>query len=383
MIFCGAAVWAVGGHALADDAAGVLPAAQRIAGRDFPSVFEAWSPADNLPNEDRWTTLARHDLAIFSIGALGLRWAQAPDGLGVSFTSRSIADARAKRALLLKKNPHLILLAEIRYHDAPPRYLPADSPWWVRGKDGKVEMGWKEGGYPAIDYANPQFQEQMAKQALAAVRSGVYDGIMMDWWRDDDDRLAIVRTIRKAIGDKPLIIVNTNEQIAPKTAPYINGCYMECLRSATPKDWDRIGTTLRWAEKHYRSPRVDCVETWYHKSRGDLNLMRAVTTLALTESDGYCLFGDPDPLPTTDHLHNCYPFWNKSLGKAVRLGVLQPDKTWRREFANGTAVYNPMGNAPATVRFPQARTSLATGDSGKVFTVAPCDGDIFLAQSSH
>ena len=48
-----------------------------------------------------------------------------------------------------------------------------------------------------------------------------------------------------------------------------------------------------------------------------MTLMRATTTLSLTLSDGYCLFADPDPLPTADHLHDWYPYWNKSLGKAV------------------------------------------------------------------
>jgi len=34
-------------------------AAERIATRSFPSVFQAWNPADNLKGEDKWTTLAR------------------------------------------------------------------------------------------------------------------------------------------------------------------------------------------------------------------------------------------------------------------------------------------------------------------------------------
>ena len=48
--------------------------------------------------------------------------------------------------------------------------------------------------------------------------------------------------------------------------------------------------------------------------------MRATTTLALTHGDGYCLFSDPNPLPTPDHMHNWYPFWNKSLGRPLRSG---------------------------------------------------------------
>ena len=122
-------------------------------------------------------------------------------------------------------------------------------------------------------------------------------------------------------------------------------------RSKTAEDWKRIADTLVWAEKNLRSPRVNCVETWFHKSRNDLNLMRATTTLALTLSNGYCLFSDPNPLPTPDHLHDWYPFWNKSLGRPVSEGAAAADGTVRREFDNGTVVYNPMGNRTVAVVF--------------------------------
>ena len=49
--------------------------------------------------------------------------------------------------------------------------------------------------------------------------------------------------------------------------------------------------------------------------------LRATTTLSLVRSDGYALFSDPNPLPTPDHLHDWYPFWDKSLGKTAGDGV--------------------------------------------------------------
>ena len=99
--------------------------------------------------------------------------------------------------------------------------------------------------------------------------------------------------------------------------------------SKTAQDWKRIADTLAWAEANLREPRVNCLETWFHKSRDDLNLMRATTTLALTHSDGYCLFSDPNPLPTPDHLHNWYPFWNREPGQADCQGTA--NSRWHRE----------------------------------------------------
>jgi hypothetical protein len=160
----------------------------------------------------------------------------------------------------------------------------------------------------------------------------------------------------------------------------VNGYFMECYRSKTAEDWQRIGDTLSWAEQHLRPPRVNCVETWYHESRNDLHLMRATTTLALTRSDGYCLFSDPNPLPTGDHRHNWYPFWNKSLGRPVAKGRMRSDGSWWRDFDNGTVVYNPMGNGELSVAFDGPRTSVATGTTASEHPLQSPDGDIFLRQ---
>ena len=104
----------------------------------------------------------------------------------------------------------------------------------------------------------------------------------------------------------------------------------------------------------------------------------ATTTLSLVLSDGYCLFSDPNPLPTPDHLHNWYPFWERRLGKAMERGVARPDGAMSREFAQGTAVYNPMGNKAVTIRFDEPRTSKTTGTRARLHTLEACDGDLFL-----
>lgn len=136
------------------------------------------------------------------------------------------------------------------------------------------------------------------------------------------------------------------------------------------------------AERNLRKSRINCLETWYHTSRDDLPLMRAATTLSLTLSDGYCLFADPNPLPTPDHLHNWYPFWNHRLGKPVSSGVKRNDGSLVREFSGGTVVYNPMGNRPVTVSFPDVRTSAASGKRSRQHTVSGADGDFFMKPRS-
>ena len=353
-------------------------AAAQAPPRTFPSVFQAWSPADNLPGEDRLTTAARHDLLFNSPEFFGLRWDAAHAGLAERFKPESILNARRMRAELLAKNPRMVLLAEIRYRDAGRAFLPADHKWWKRAADGTLEKGWEEGGFLKLDYTNPEYRKHVAAQAREAVETGVLDGVMLDWWRDDDDHLALIREVRAAMGETALILVNANDRQTPRTAPFVNGYFMECYRSRTAADWERIANTLVWAETALREPRINCLETWFHNSREDLHLMRATTALALTLSDGYCLFSDPNPLPTPDHRHNWYAFWDTRLGRPVAKGAKQPDGSVLREFERGTACYNPFGNQPRSVRFAEARRSTATGVVSTEHAVAAGDGDIFL-----
>lgn len=354
---------------------------QRIAARDFPSIFQAWNPANNLNDEDKWTSLARHDLVFHAPDFFGLKWTGEFKGLAATFDAKSLESAEQKRQMLLRKNPNLVILAELRYRDAHRSYLPADHAWWKR-KDGEPIIGWEEGGYYLLDIASPGYQAHVAKQAGAIMQSGMFDGIMLDWWLDDDDRLALVRAIRKIIGDDALILVNANDRKTPKTAGYVNGYFMECYKSKTAEDWDQIAQTLQWAEANLKEPRINCLETWFHKSREDAHLMRATTTLSLTLSDGYCLFADPNPLPTPDHLHDWYAFWDQSLGRPKAKGVKQADDSIHRKFDHGLAVYNPMGNKPAAVNFKTPHTAASSSKTAKVFVVPPGDGDLFIQEAA-
>ena len=354
------------------------PIAERIADRDFPSVFQAWGRVQNLRDVTILEGIAKHDLMWNVISQCGLRWDQHPRGLAEGFEPFSIQAARRMRADLLKLNPNLIMIAEIRYRDAHPSFLPEGHKWWMRDDSGQIVKGWEEGQFLQLDYRSAEYRRHVAQRAKAVIDTGVADGILLDWWQDDEHRLALIKEVRAAIGDDPLVIVNSNDRTAPQTAPYINGFFMECYRSNSAEDWQRIARTLKWAEQNLRPPRVNCVEVWFQNSRQDLNLMRAVTTLTLTHSDGYCLFGDPNPLPMPDHQHDWYRFWDTDLGKPLGQAVLREDGATQREFTNGTVVYNPLGNRAAELTFDEAQTSQAMHIGSKQHVLPGGDGDIYL-----
>ncbi len=357
--------------------------AHKINARDFPSVFQAWNGAENLPSEDSETTIARHDLYFSTPVGLKLRWDNQYAGLAESFTEISMEQARQFKNRLQRKNPNLITIAALLYRDAHQGYLPEDSPWWMRDSNGVYVPGWKEGNNIRIDFANEDFQQLLADKARAAMQTGAVDGIMLDWWDESEfteARISLLKKVREAIGEDGLILLNANSNKVPRSAPYANGLFMECWDSpdADAQTWEGYRETLEWAEQHLCTPRINCLETWYKDSRDDHNRMRATTTLVLTRSNGYCLFSDPNDLPKLDHLHDWYSFWDAPLGKPKGEGVKLENGAWQRDFTNGVAVYNPKGNRVVEIKFDRLMHSKATGLDGQRHVVKEFDGDIFL-----
>ncbi len=353
----------------------------RINDRDFPSIFQAWNNAENITG-DEITLTAKHDLLWKGFSYFGLEWNNAYPGLGTEFTPGSVSNGLKKRKALLKINPNMIILMEVKYRDAKFNYLPPDSPYWQKDADGKYIMGWKEGGNIKINYKNEEYQKIIAAKSSAAVDSGIFDGIMLDWWSEtgkNPEGIEMLKTVREAIGFDKLLIVNSNHNKVPNSSKYINGLYMECYKAnKDDQSWIDMEDTLIWAESNLLEPRINCLETWYEKSRNDLNRMRATTTLALTHGNGYLLFSDPNDLSTPDHLHNWYSFWDAPLGKPTEKGYKRKDGMWQREFTNGTAVYNPVSNTQRNIKFKEKRIRVSNGTAGNNFFIKSMDGDIFI-----
>jgi hypothetical protein len=112
--------------------------------------------------------------------------------------------------------------------------------------------------------------------------------------------------------------------------------------------------------------------------------MRLFTTLSATHSDGYVLFGDANAMPSPDHLHNWYAFWDADLGTPVGAAAVaaQADGLFIREFSRGWAVFNRSGR-PQTVTVGEPTRSAATGTVGREHVVPDLDGDILLRSVSE
>ena len=129
------------------------------------------------------------------------------------------------------------------------KYLPEGHAWWLRDQRGRIVPGWEEGGFSCLDFHNPEFRRQVARQAKAAVASGVVDGVMLDWWSDDAGRLALVKEVREAIGDGALIICECQRPHDAADGPFhqrvLHGVYHEQDTPRLEEDRRYAGLGLR------------------------------------------------------------------------------------------------------------------------------------------
>lgn len=384
----------------------------RVVNREFPSVFGAWSHVLlNLPiPDDVWEIdyiermRTYHDLFWAGMGH-GLEWASTSHGMRV-VGAWSLAQEQKNR--ILAENPNYLHIVPIYFYGARPESYPEDWPYWLRDESGnRVEdEGWSE---LLIDYTHPAAQDHFVQQAIAVAKCGVFDGIFMDWWTQEEDsnleiahlyhghrisaEVSMLRRIREAVGDDFLIVVNSRTEKIPLSAPYVNGAFMEGHRRHTREYLTEVESTLSWNEENFRFPQVNNYEAWsiseepLNSSRNQ-QWMRVFTTLSLTHSNGsvsYAIgFMGAQERPDGD-IHDKYwhSFWDAPLGRPVG-GNETKGELYRgreglfiREFTNGWAVYNRSGSAQQ-VELPVESTGVHSGVTATQHTLADLDGEIYI-----
>ena len=371
------------------------PLEPRLANRTFPSIFRAFAgQIINIPDliGTYFEMGAKHD-AVFTGLPFGSRWLQIGDEWHVTGIMEDLLERRSK---FLSLNPNMIFLAEVRLRDSggsiPADYFPDDHPYWLRLPSGEIAH---DDEPRLINFAHPDVQDIIVGQALAIARCGLYDGVFFDWWNDFDStvgdlisledavraRKNIVDRIRSETRDDFLVVGNVNHTILPITGSQMNGGFMESLTSP-PREviHQKVRDALEWLETNLREPRTVMLEGGTDPSEPpdspyNLQLMRAITTMSLTHSDGYVLFETG-----RGHDHYWYDFWDVDLGRPVGEKFQfyeEIEKLYIREFTNGWAVYNQSGKAQV-VALPEEVQSAANGLVDTEHAVLNIDGDIFL-----
>ena len=404
--------------------------APRIKNRDYPSVFSPWySDIPNLPNLSDDEELVYHDLFWGGPG-FHLQWQPTSEGLRLF---GRIDDAHWKRDYLLSQNPNFLRLVSLDYIDAHPSDYPETWPHWIRDENGDRVRAYAGGSTFLIDFTHPVVQDILIQKVLAVAKCGLYDGIFLGRWQEgevtleDDEgvsyrgieaewsaRISMMRLIREVVDDDFLIIVNTQRSKARRSAPYVNGAFIETVLNEgdTAYTHDRlreIESTLLWSEQNFREPQINALE-----GRGipleppdsprNQRMMRVITTLGLTHSDGYVCYvigvsgiihkHEYEVSPGHErehregkrhqhnHQHYWYDFWDADLGQPVgEKSQLYQNREglFIREFTNGWAVYNRSGKEQR-IRLPEQVSAVTSGVIGINHTIPDLDGEIFLKQ---
>jgi len=353
-------------------------AANAVTGRSYPSTFQAWQPLTPVNSSDAAADLAKHDLIWQSWSAWGLKCANgAFQGLCTEFTPQSLATVLQLRKTLQSLNPHIIMLAEIRYHDAISTYLPEASPWWLRNASGNrvpKTTGTSTANYFMLDFSNVDFQNSVASLCQKVVATGAFDGCMFDWWNTETPaHLALIQRVRRSVGEDAILVANVNGSRPQLTAAYLNGIYMEGFGESFFPDWQNAQANLLWAQDHLHQPAFTALDAWGTIIAND-NSLRFPLALSLVFSNGYFLFGDDL------HNHVWHPMWSANLGKAVTAVSVAANAngTFSRDYENGTVILNPPQGSVVTLSFDSPRLRASTGETASQFVLQPNDGDFFL-----
>ncbi len=408
--------------------------APRIKDRDYPSIFAAWAGNDilNLPNLSGDEAVIHHDL-FWSGPGFHLQWHPTPEGLRLF---GRIDDAHWKREYLLSQNPNFIRLVSLDYTDAELADYPEDWPYWIRDENGNRVRVYAGASDFLIDFTHPVVQDILVQKAVAVAKSGLYDGIFLGQWEEDQAtlnndkgvyyrsveaewsaRISMVRRIREVVGDDFLIIVGTNQRPAPLSAPYVNGMFMEAILDAQDTGYTHAGlreieSVLLWSEQNFRDPQISALEgrgisLEPADSRRNRQTMRVITTLSLTHSDGYVCYNigvkgiihehkyeiwpghKREHIEGKSHLHNhqhyWYSFYDAPLGRPVGKKAQLYHNTnghaveglFIREFTKGWAVYNRSGKEQM-IRLPEQAIGVVSGTTGVNHTLSDLDGEIYL-----
>ena len=414
-----------------------FPIQERLQNRSFPSVFRAWHGIINKPELSSEENYAYHDLSIVIEGDIfkmpGIYSVDLPSGFSIQ---GNLDRAKEIRAHIRSLNPNMLTIAAIPINFIGKDTYPDDWPYWLRDPNGnRVYAPISNSGL--IDFTLPGAQDWVVERVKAVARCGLYDGIFFDNWRDESDMLgdpqtgeiyrpvqdeydakeSILTRIREYVDDNFLILVNSNRSKIPRSAPYVNGIFMETVRDYeggyTYAGLRKIEDTLLWAEENLRSPQVNCLEGWGIETEApdsptNLRWMRAFTAMSLTHSDGYVLHittearhpshehnwdvfeithreeHDQDIEHNHDHDHYWYDFWDADLGQPIGAKAQlyeNREGLFIREFTNGWAVYNRSGSTQE-IRLPEQATGVESGFQNTVHSVSDLDGEIYLKSTT-
>ena len=258
----------------------------RVVNRSYPSVVASTEHVifNKPPPDSEWDWSYHKEM----LSHVDLFWQLSFRGLGFQmFTPKGpkivagdVDHIQYEKSQIQSLNPDFLFLASLSYYGAHPSdHYPEDWQYWLRDEDGNriQDTPWQE---LLIDYTLPGAEDHFVQMAVAVAECGIFDGIFMDLWSERAEAapgpegiahlyhgnrvevlVSLVKRIREAVGDDFLIVVNTRTEKIPRSAPYVNGAFIETWDAAYPRERIlEIEKALSWYEENLRYPQVNCLD---------------------------------------------------------------------------------------------------------------------------
>ena len=388
------------------------PIEERVLTRTYPSVAQSAYYVTNLPREisETYHDLHINDFTPYQAAEIEVHLTEdlPTEGLANRLAGRcDIAAAIYQQRLDM--NPNHLLLFGTGFYSSHAGGFPEDSDVWLRDANGQIVV--KDVGQPWLEYqidlVKPHVQDILIEHIVGIAKSGLYDGISIDGFvndgagfigrelhpaTDEEIRAAYKRILHEARLRVPkdfLILANAGIQKPVSFTEYVNGSFIETgpeIKEAgyTYRELIDIEEAFLWYEENLRYPQINVLQglsIGASESPTSQRWMRVFTTLTLTHSDGYVLYGVEDLDRTKDRIW--YNFYDAPLGRPVggaeTKGRLynNRDGVFIREFTNGWAVYNRSGKEQQ-IKFTGSTTGVSSGSKAGSHVLPDLDGEIYL-----
>ena len=335
----------------------------KIEGRPTIPVFYAWCPSRRASDCD--TTDCPYSLI----------WTRT--GLAHDLESAE-ANVPPMESYLMQEDRDTLYIICPQWHYWFPqvRTLSPDSKFYL-DEAFKFHL---DSEYPdtlMINFEHPDWPDLMAEKALSFKRAG-YDGLILDWWNNgagngrkeevvEAARLAIIKAMRKKVGDAFVLMGNVNWNTDDPTAKYLSGVFMELWKPDTGGEYvptydeergsqwtpsiERMEDLLKHWDSVLQWPKIIAFEPWkittgdYIADRytpANYRYARLFAAMAcVIPENGYFLYADNnDDWDGGDHQHAYYEFYHTDLGKPVS-GMIEISKgVAYRKYQYGIVAYN-------------------------------------------
>ena len=309
-----------------------------------PAIAAKLSKRHTINVAGPWLDRERHDVNDY--GIVWHNWDSGPGG-----------DAIWLREVLWVHYRPEQLETSFRHHPQGLDRFMTNEPWQTLAEYGTSFR---------LAFEDPAYAGYMAEVAAEVIARTGANGILLDWWIDDQPYLSkaeikaartrIAKAIRSRIGPGPILMGNVGWSRDSSTHAYLNGVFLELWKRPSNRGYScielaRIEDLLKFHDRSLAQPKIVVLEPWRQsksasssdrKSKRNTAWAQLFTAMAaVVPRNGYVLYSDnARDRSSDDHGHFFYDVYRTDLGRPTS-GYASIDRgIGYRRFEMGLIAYN-------------------------------------------